>query len=74
MTNRMTPARSIRLRAAGFRAPAAFMTLAATAALTVLTAAAPAAAKQAASAHPTQMTAQRQAADPIMAIVSIKSQ
>ena len=71
MTNRMTPARSIRLRAAGFRAPAAIVALAATAALTAL---APAAAKQAASAHPTQMTAQRQVADPIMAIVSIKSQ
>ena len=33
-----------------------------------------AAAKQAAAAHPTQMTAPRPAADPIMAIVSIKSQ
>ena len=71
MTNRMTSARSIRLRAAGFRAPAAIVALAATAALTAL---APAAAKQAASARPTQMTAPRQAADPIMAIVSIKSQ
>jgi L,D-transpeptidase catalytic domain len=42
------------------------------AALTAL--AAPAAARQAAAAHPTQMTAPRPAADPIMAIVSIKSQ
>jgi chemotaxis protein histidine kinase CheA len=50
------------------------VSLAAIAALTVLTAAAPAAAKQAATARPTQMTAPRQAADPIMAIVSIKSQ
>jgi ribosomal protein L14 len=33
-----------------------------------------AAARQAAAAHPTQMTAPRPAADPIMAIVSIKSQ
>jgi ribosomal protein L14 len=43
------------------------------AALTALDAP-PAAARQAAAAHPTQMTAPRQAADPIMAIVSIKSQ
>jgi len=43
------------------------------AALTAL-AAPPAAARQAATAHPTQMTAPRPAADPIMAIVSIKSQ
>ena len=43
------------------------------AALTAL-AAPPAAANQAAAAHPTQMTAPRPAADPIMAIVSIKSQ
>ena len=43
------------------------------AALTAL-AAPPAAARQAAAAHPTQMTAPRPAADPIMAIVSIKSQ
>jgi ribosomal protein L14 len=47
--------------------------LSATAALTAL-AAPPAAARQAAAAHPTQMTAPRPAADPIMAIVSIKSQ
>ena len=43
------------------------------AALTAL-AAPPAAARQAAAAHPTQMTAPRPAANPIMAIVSIKSQ
>jgi hypothetical protein len=43
------------------------------AALTAL-AAPPAAARQAVAAHPTQMTAPRPAADPIMAIVSIKSQ
>jgi ribosomal protein L14 len=43
------------------------------AALTALDAP-PAAARQAAAAHPTQMTAPRPAADPIMAIVSIKSQ
>ncbi len=71
MTNRVMPARSTRVRAAGFRASAAIVTLAATAALTAL---APAAAKQAAAAHPTQMVAPRTAADPIMAIVSIKSQ
>jgi hypothetical protein len=47
------------------------VTFAAAAALTAL---APAAAKQAAAAHPTQMVAPRPAADPIMAIVSIKSQ
>ncbi len=47
------------------------MALAATAALT----APPAAAKQAAAAaHPTQMVAPRPAGDPIMAVVSIKSQ
>ncbi len=69
MTNRLTSARSIRLRAAGCCAPAAVAMVAA--ALTALTAAPPAAAKQAA---PTQMAAPREAAEPIMAIVSIKSQ
>jgi hypothetical protein len=44
------------------------------AALTALTAVPPAAAKQAAPARQTQMTAPRPAAEPIMAIVSIKSQ
>jgi len=73
MTNRVMPARSIRVRAAGLRASAAIVVLSAMAALTAL-AAPPAAARQAAAAHPTQMTAPRPAADPIMAIVSIKSQ
>src|SRR5580693_2196878 len=73
MTNRAMPARSTRVRAAGLRASAAIVALSATAALTAL-AAPPAAARQAGPAHPTQMTAPRQAADPIMAIVSIKSQ
>ena len=54
----------------------AIVTLAATAALTALTAAPPAeaAAKQAPPPPPTQETAPRQAGEPIMAIVSIKSQ
>jgi hypothetical protein len=73
MTNRAMPARSARVHAAGLRASAAIVALSAMAALTAL-AAPPAAAKQAAAAHPTQMTAPRPAADPIMAIVSIKSQ
>jgi L,D-transpeptidase catalytic domain len=73
MTNRAMPARSTRVRAAGLRASAAIVALSAMAALTAL-AAPPAAARQAAAAHPTQMTAPRPAADPIMAIVSIKSQ
>ena len=73
MTNRVMPARSIRVRAAGLRASAAIVVLSAMAALTAL-AAPPAAARQAVAAHPTQMTAPRPAADPIMAIVSIKSQ
>src|SRR6204780_3300734 len=73
MTNRAMPARSTRVRAAGLRASAAIVALSAMAALTAL-AAPPAAARQAAGAHPIQMTAARPAADPIMAIVSIKSQ
>src|ERR1700689_5972486 len=73
MTNRAMPARSTRVRAAGLRASAAIVALSAVAALTAL-AAPPAAARQAAAAHPTQMTAPRPAADPIMAIASIKSQ
>src|SRR6202166_1363603 len=72
MTNRVMPARSTRVRAAGLRA-SAIVALSAMAALTALDAPL-AAAKQAAAAHPTQMTAPRPAADPIMAIVSIKSQ
>ncbi len=71
MTNRLTAARSTRVRATGFRASAAVMTLAAAAALTVLP---PAAAKQAGPARPTEATAPRPAAEPIMAIVLIKSQ
>src|SRR5580704_2172853 len=68
MTNRIMPARSTCVRAAGLRASAAIVALSAMAALTALDAPL-AAAKQA-----TQMTAARPAADPIMAIVSIKSQ
>ena len=49
-------------------------TLAATAVLMALTPPADAAAKQAKAAHPTETTAPRDAGDPIMAIVSIKSQ
>ena len=85
MTNRLTSARFIRLRAAGFRAPAAalrgwaptaLMMLAGTVALTRVMAAPPAyaAARHAGPERATEMTAPRAAADPIMAIVSIKSQ
>ncbi len=74
MTSQSTPARSTRVSAAGLHANAAVLTLAATAALTVLAMVPPAAAKQAAASHPTQMVAPRPTADPIMAIVSIKSQ
>ncbi len=85
MTNRLTPARSIRRRAAGFRArakalprwaPAAIATLAAAIALTAMTAAPPAdaAARRARPARPTEATAPREAGEPIMAIVSLKSQ
>jgi hypothetical protein len=52
--------------------PPAFATLAAMAALTALTA--PAAARQARPAPPTEAVAPREAGEPIMAIVSIKSQ
>jgi hypothetical protein len=52
----------------------AMLTLLAAAALTALTAGPPAAARQAAAPRQTVMTAPRPAADPIMAIVSIKSQ
>ena len=52
--------------------PPAIVTLAATAALTALTAGA--AARQARPAPPTEATAPRDAGEPIMAIVSIKSQ
>jgi hypothetical protein len=71
MTKPVMPARSSRVRAAGFCASAAVAMVIATllAALTALIAAPPADAKQAA-----QMMAPRAAAAPIMAIVSIKSQ
>ena len=52
--------------------PSALVTLAVTAALTALTAGA--AARQARPAAPTEATAPREAGEPIMAIVSIKSQ
>ena len=85
MTNQSTPARSTRLRGAGVRAwaqalrrlaPAAMVTLAAAVALTALAAAPPAdaAAKQQRPARPTAAAAPRQAGEPVMAIVSIKSQ
>jgi lipoprotein-anchoring transpeptidase ErfK/SrfK len=82
--NRSTSARYIGLRAAAFRAraealrlaPFAIVMLAATAALTALSAAPPAnaAARQAHPVPPTEATAPRQAGEPILAIVSIKSQ
>ena len=56
--------------------PAAIVTFAATAALTALTAAPPAdaAARQARSGRSTEAAAPRDAGEPLMAIVSIKSQ
>ncbi len=72
MTNWKTSAPSIRLHAA-WRAPALAMFLA-IAALTALIPVPPAAAGQAGPTRPTEMTAPRPAAEPIMAIVSIKSQ
>ena len=85
MNGLLTSARSIRLRAAGVRTPiaarrgwaaAAVATLASAVALMALTAASPARAeaKPASPARPTVMKAPREAAAPIMAIVSIKSQ
>jgi hypothetical protein len=85
MTDQLTKARFTRRRAAGFRAPAealrwgsiAGVTLAVTAALTAPAIAAPrsnAPAQQARPAHPTEATAPREAGEPIMAIVSIKTQ
>src|SRR5271167_2864132 len=74
MTNRFTTAQSsVAIRRCG--APA-IVTLAAAAALTALTAAPPAdaAAVQARPARPTEATAPRNAGEPIMAIVSTKSQ
>ena len=74
MTNRFTTARSTEA-IRRWRAPA-IVTLAATAALTALTAAPPAdaAGNQARPARPAEATAPRDAGEPIMAIVSIKSQ
>src|ERR1700681_2389736 len=70
MLNRFTTARStVAMRR---WVPPAFVTLAAMTALTALTAGA--AAKQARPAPPTEATAPREAGEPIMAIVSIKSQ
>jgi hypothetical protein len=70
MVNRATTAQStVAMRRWG---PPAIVTLAAMAALTVLTA--DAAARQARPAPPTEAAAPRDAGEPIMAIVSIKSQ
>ena len=70
MVNRFTTAQStVAMRRWG---PPAIVTLAAMAALTALTAGA--AARQARPAPPTEATAPRDAGEPIMAIVSIKSQ
>jgi L,D-transpeptidase catalytic domain len=73
MTNRLITARSTE---AIRRWGPAVVTLAATAALAVLTAGPPAdaAAKRARPPSPTEATAPRAAAEPLMAIVSIKSQ
>jgi hypothetical protein len=70
MVNRFTTAQStVAMRRRG---PPAIVTLAAMAALTALTV--DAAARQARPAPPTEATAPRDAGEPIMAIVSIKSQ
>jgi hypothetical protein len=70
MVNRFTTAQStVAMRRWG---PPAIVTLAAIAALTALTA--DAAARQARPAPPTEATAPREAGEPIMAIVSIKTQ
>jgi L,D-transpeptidase catalytic domain len=70
MADRLTTAQStVAMRRRG---PPAIVTFAAMAALTALTA--DAAAKQARPAPPTEATAPREAGEPIMAIVSIKSQ
>jgi hypothetical protein len=70
MANRLTMAQStVAVRRCG---PAAVVTLAAMAALTALSA--DAAARQARPAPPTEATAPRDAGEPIMAIVSIKTQ
>jgi lipoprotein-anchoring transpeptidase ErfK/SrfK len=81
MADRLTTAQSIRLRPAGFGGqavaarrwrPPAIAGLAAMAALGMLTV--DAAARQPRPAPPTEATAPREAGEPIMAIVSIKSQ
>jgi hypothetical protein len=74
MTNRCTTAQSTEVVRRW--APAAIVTLAATAALTALTAAPPAdaAPRQARPEQTTEGAAPRDAGEPIMAIVSIKSQ
>ena len=85
MTDRLTKARFIRRRATGVRVPAEAMrwasvagiTLAVTAALAAPAAAAPrnnAPAQQARPARATEAFAPREAGEPIMAVVSIKSQ
>ena len=74
MANRCTTAQSTEVVRRW--APPAIVTLAATAALTALTAAPPAdaAPRQARREHTTEAAAPRDAGEPIMAIVSIKSQ
>jgi lipoprotein-anchoring transpeptidase ErfK/SrfK len=74
MTNRCTTAQST--EAVRRWAPPAIVTIAATAALTALTAAPPAdaAPREARPEQTTEATAPRKAGEPIMAIVSIKSQ
>jgi hypothetical protein len=75
MTNQSMTIQSMTIQstAAIRRWPAAIVTLAATAALAALTASPPAAAA-ARPAHSNEATAQRDAGEPLMAIVSIKSQ
>jgi hypothetical protein len=68
MTNRLTTARS------AIRRPSAIVTVAAAAALMAMAPPAGAAAKHTGPAHPTEAAAPRDAGDPIMAIVSLKSQ
>src|SRR6266550_8611081 len=74
MTNRCTTAQSTEVIRRWW--PPAIVTLAATAALTAMTAAPPAdaAARQAPPARSTEAAAPRHAGEPLMAIVSIKSQ
>ena len=83
MRHRFPTARAVSLRPAGFggqaaaaglRRPAAIVTLAAAAALAALAAAPPALAATKQAAKPTEALAPRAAGEPIMAIVSIKSQ